>query len=82
MSNTKEGYAIVVHGGAGSPRDYDDGCARAAQAAADELALSADALDAALAAVTSMEDDGRFNAGSGAVLCLDGAGVEMDGSRT
>jgi L-asparaginase/beta-aspartyl-peptidase (threonine type) len=80
MSNTQEGYAIVVHGGAGSPRDYDDGCARAAQAAADELALSADALEAAIAAVTSMEDDGRFNAGSGAVLCLDGATVEMDAS--
>ena len=26
-----EGYAIVVHGGAGSPRAYDDGCARAAE---------------------------------------------------
>lgn len=80
MSNTQEGYAIVVHGGAGSPRDYDDGCARAARAAADELALSADALEAAIAAVTSMEDDGRFNAGSGSVLCLDGASVEMDAS--
>lgn len=80
MSNTQEGYAIVVHGGAGSPRDYDDGCARAARAAADELALSADALEAAIAAVTCMEDDGRFNAGSGSVLCLDGASVEMDAS--
>jgi L-asparaginase/beta-aspartyl-peptidase (threonine type) len=80
MSNTLEGYAIVVHGGAGSPREYDDGCARAAQAAADELALSRDALDAAIAAVTTMEDDGRFNAGTGSVLRLDGAGVEMDAS--
>lgn len=80
MSKTQGGYAIVVHGGAGSPHDYDDGCVHAAHAAADELALSADALEAAIAAVTSMEDDGRFNAGSGAVLCLDGATVELDAS--
>ncbi|KQV36753.1 isoaspartyl peptidase/L-asparaginase [Massilia sp. Root335] len=75
-----QGYAIVVHGGAGSPRAYADGCARAAQLAVEELTISADALDAAIAAVASMEDDGRFNAGSGSVLCLDGATVEMDAS--
>jgi L-asparaginase/beta-aspartyl-peptidase (threonine type) len=75
-----EGYAIVVHGGAGSPRAYDDGCERAAQRAVEELDISGDALEAAIAAVASMEDDGRFNAGSGSVLCLDGATVEMDAS--
>lgn len=75
-----QGHAIVVHGGAGSPRAYDDGCERAARRAVEELAVSADALDAAIAAVVSMEDDGRFNAGSGSVLCLDGATVEMDAS--
>lgn len=75
-----QGYAIVVHGGAGSPQAYDDGCERAARRAVEELAVSADALDAAIAAVVSMEDDGRFNAGSGSVLCLDGATVEMDAS--
>jgi L-asparaginase/beta-aspartyl-peptidase (threonine type) len=80
MSVTQEGYAIVVHGGVGSPRDYDDGCERAAERAVEELAISADALEAAIAAVTEMEDDGRFNAGSGSVLCLDGATVEMDAS--
>ena len=80
MRTTQEGYAIVVHGGAGSPKDYEDGCVRAARAADDELQLSADALEAAMAAVTVMEDDGRFNAGTGSVLCLDGAGVEMDAS--
>jgi L-asparaginase/beta-aspartyl-peptidase (threonine type) len=80
MSMTQEGYAIVVHGGAGSPKDYEDGCASAARAAEAELQLSADALEAAMAAVAEMEDDGRFNAGIGSVLCLDGAGVEMDAS--
>jgi len=79
-SNMQAGYAIVVHGGAGGSRDFDDGCQRAVRQAADELAISFDALEAAIAAVTSMEDDGRFNAGSGAVLCLDGATVEMDAS--
>jgi len=78
MSGTPENYAIVVHGGVGSPRDHDDGCERAARRAREELRLSADALEAAICAVTEMEDDGRFNAGSGAVLCLDGETVEMD----
>jgi L-asparaginase/beta-aspartyl-peptidase (threonine type) len=80
MSETKGGYAIVVHGGAGSPREYSDGCERAVQGAIDELGISGDALEAAIAAVTVLEDDGRFNAGRGSVLCLDGATVEMDAS--
>ena len=80
MSGTQEGFAIVAHGGVGSPREYDDGCERAVQRAADELKLSGDALEAAIAAVIVMEDDGRFNAGSGSVLCLDGSTVEMDAS--
>nr|WP_314543082.1 isoaspartyl peptidase/L-asparaginase [uncultured Massilia sp.] len=80
MSVTQQGYAIVVHGGAGSPRDYDDGCERAAERAVQELDIGGDALEAAIAAVAVMEDDGRFNAGTGSVLCLDGATVEMDAS--
>ncbi|WP_296945871.1 isoaspartyl peptidase/L-asparaginase [uncultured Massilia sp.] len=80
MSLTQQGYAIVVHGGAGSPREYDDGCERAARLAVEELGISGDALEAAIAAVAAMEDDGRFNAGTGSVLCLDGATVEMDAS--
>jgi L-asparaginase/beta-aspartyl-peptidase (threonine type) len=79
MSNTQD-YAIVVHGGAGSPRAHDDGCRLAARRAVEELSLGADALEAAVGAVVAMEADGRFNAGSGAVLCMDGATVEMDAS--
>lgn len=79
--NTVQGdYAIVVHGGAGSPHEYSDGCESAARRAVEELGISADALEAAIAAVNVMEDDGRFNAGRGSVLCLDGATVEMDAS--
>lgn len=80
MSMTQGGYAIVVHGGAGSPCDYQDGCEQAARRAVEELGISGDALEAAIAAVTVLEDDGRFNAGRGAALGLDGATVEMDAS--
>jgi L-asparaginase/beta-aspartyl-peptidase (threonine type) len=80
MTVTQGGYAIVVHGGVGSPSEYSDGCERAARHAVDELGISGDALEAAIAAVTVLEDDGRFNAGRGASLGLDGATVEMDAS--
>jgi beta-aspartyl-peptidase (threonine type) len=80
MSASEQGYAIVVHGGAGSPHEYSDGCEQAAARAVEELGISGDALEAAIAAVNVLEDDGRFNAGRGAVLCLDGATVEMDAS--
>lgn len=80
MSNTQQGLAIVVHGGAGAPSDDQDGCEQAAQRALARLREGGDALDAAVSAVVVMEDDGRFNAGSGAALGLDGATIEMDAS--
>jgi L-asparaginase/beta-aspartyl-peptidase (threonine type) len=80
MSNTQGGFAIVVHGGVGSPTAYEDGCERAARRGHEEIGISGDALEAAIAAVTVMEDDGRFNAGRGAALGLDGETVEMDAS--
>jgi L-asparaginase/beta-aspartyl-peptidase (threonine type) len=80
MSSNHGGFAIVVHGGVGSPTDYKDGCERAAQRGYEEIGISGDALEAAIAAVTVLEDDGRFNAGRGAALGLDGATVEMDAS--
>jgi beta-aspartyl-peptidase (threonine type) len=80
MRVTQGGLAIVVHGGVGSPTEYSDGCERAARRAVEEIGISGDALEAAIAAVTVLEDDGRFNAGRGAALGLDGATVEMDAS--
>jgi len=80
MSVSQGSHAIVVHGGAGGKPEYRDGCERAAQRAVEELGISGDALEAAIAAVTVLEDDGRFNAGRGSVLCLDGETVEMDAS--
>lgn len=70
--------AIVVHGGSGSPSAWRDGCERAAQRALGRLQGGGTALDAAVEAVTEMEDDGRYNAGSGSILCLDGCTVETD----
>ena len=70
------GRGIVVHGGAGSPPSMSDGCRRAAEEGLG--VLGAGPLEAVIAAVVSMEDDGRFNAGSGSVLRLDGRTVEMD----
>ncbi|MEW7847201.1 isoaspartyl peptidase/L-asparaginase [Massilia aurea] len=80
MSNTPHAGAVVVHGGAGASRNHEDGCVLAARRALAQLEINGDALDAAIGAVTTMEDDGRFNAGSGSVLGLDGATVEMDAS--
>jgi L-asparaginase/beta-aspartyl-peptidase (threonine type) len=80
MSTMKQSSAVVVHGGAGESHDLDDGCIEAAHSALDALAQGREALDAAIAAVTVLENDGRFNAGSGADLGLDGKTIEMDAS--
>lgn len=71
---------VVVHGGTGSPPDWSDGCEKAAAAAREVLDSGGDALAAAVAAVRVMEIDGRFNAGLGSVLRLDGETIEMDAS--
>jgi L-asparaginase/beta-aspartyl-peptidase (threonine type) len=70
--------AAVVHGGAGSPRARTDGTDRAAAKAMESLNTKGCALDAALAAVVVLEDDPRFNAGTGANIRLDGRTIQMD----
>lgn len=67
----------MVHGGAGASSLHADGCVRAAHAAIAAMRVG-EAMEGVIAAVMEMEDDGRFNAGSGAVLGMDGATVEMD----
>ena len=69
---------VVVHGGTQSPEEWSDGCAAAAEHGAEVLRRGGSALDAAIAAVVVMEDDGRFNAGRGSVLRLDGETIEAD----
>lgn len=80
MSYKDQGFAIVTHGGAGEPLEYSDGCEHAAQRGHEIIVETGDALEAAIAAVMVLEEDERFNAGTGAVLCLDGATIEMDAS--
>jgi beta-aspartyl-peptidase (threonine type) len=73
-------YAILTHGGAASPKAYSDGCAVAAEAARVTLEKGGDAFAAALEATVVLEDDPRFNAGTGSNLRLDGTTIEMDAS--
>jgi L-asparaginase/beta-aspartyl-peptidase (threonine type) len=69
---------IAVHGGAGAPRDYQDRCEAAARVGLVVLMDNGQALEAVVESVTAMEDDGRFNAGKGAALRMDGRTIEMD----
>ncbi len=71
-------YGIVVHGGVCTPKEHADGCEEACRIGLAMLASGASALDAAVEAVSMMEDDGRFNAGSGSVLRIDGRTRQMD----
>jgi len=72
--------AIVVHGGAGAAQEYADGCDVAADAGLVVLHSGGEALDAVVRAVMALEDDGRFNAGTGAVVAPDGVTLERDAS--
>ena len=65
-------YGIAVHGGAGSPPSLSDGPVRAAETGLSFLRTGGSALEAVVEAVTVMEDDDRFNAGTGSVLRFDG----------
>src|SRR5215831_13737111 len=74
--------AIIVHGGAGRIRDEElsqrlEGCKEAALAAWKILEQDDSSLEAAEAAVTVLEDNPLFNAGTGSTLNSLGQ-VEMD----
>src|SRR2546428_2042857 len=75
--------SIIVHGGAGAAvADADEvrlGMRQAVSAGWSVLAAGGRALDAVEAAVRSLEDDPRFNAGRGSALTEDGT-IEMDAS--
>ena len=76
---------VAVHGGCGNPRgdsiageeDYHEALRAAVGAADAVLGGGGPALDAAQAAVESLEDAPQFNAGRGSVLTAHGS-VEMD----
>jgi L-asparaginase / beta-aspartyl-peptidase len=71
--------AAVAHGGVGSDDHHADGPRAAVEVALRVLAVMDDPLAAAVEAVALLEDDPRFNAGTGSVVRLDGS-IEMDAS--
>lgn len=72
--------AALAHGGVGASPAISDGCRRAVDAALAVLSAGGDPLDAVVAGVVILEDDPRFNAGTGSRVRLDGATVQMDAS--
>ncbi|MEA3190113.1 MAG: L-asparaginase / beta-aspartyl-peptidase [Thermoplasmata archaeon] len=70
--------AILAHGGAGSSRTEVDGPEAACRAGMEVLRKGGTPLDAAVAGCAHLEDDPRFNAGTGSNLRLDGKTIEMD----
>ena len=79
---TSSPISLIVHGGAGSWRPGSETDALASISAAVSvgrkiLEVGGSALDAAMASAVALEDNPIFNAGTGAVLNLDGF-VEMD----
>jgi isoaspartyl peptidase/L-asparaginase-like protein (Ntn-hydrolase superfamily) len=58
---------------------HSDGCRAAVDAALAALRATTTPLEAAVAGVVVLEDDPRFNAGTGSIVRLDGS-VQMDAS--
>ena len=78
MKNKKK-LVVLTHGGAGSDPAWADGTAIAGQMCMMSLQTGESVIDSACEAVISLEDDGRFNAGTGSNKRIDGT-VEMDAS--
>jgi isoaspartyl peptidase/L-asparaginase-like protein (Ntn-hydrolase superfamily) len=74
----RSGPLVVTHGGVGSPPSMSDGAQAAADSGAGVLRRGGACLDGSVAAVVVMENDPRFNAGTGANIRLDGKTVQMD----
>lgn len=75
-----EGALAVTHAGVGTPPDLKDGAERAAKTALDVMLEGQPALEAAVAGTVVLEDDPRYNAGTGANIRLDGETIQMDAS--
>ncbi|OPY74341.1 MAG: Isoaspartyl peptidase/L-asparaginase precursor [Syntrophorhabdus sp. PtaU1.Bin050] len=71
-------FGVIAHGGAGSSEELTGGVKTAVETAVGMLESGKDAIDAAVETVRILEDDGRYNAGSGSLLRMDGKTVEMD----
>ncbi len=71
---------IVCHGGSASNPAHSDGPRLACREGFQAIVDGQDALHAAVLATRSLEDDARFNAGTGSNLRLDGETIQMDAS--
>lgn len=69
---------IVAHGGAGSPPKLQNVTRNAVNKAYHTLKRTKSALQSAVAGAVVLEDDPRFNAGTGSYFRLDGHTIEMD----
>ncbi|MDI6917156.1 MAG: isoaspartyl peptidase/L-asparaginase [Thermoplasmatales archaeon] len=72
-------HLIITHGGAGSPIKYRDSTEKAAKKGYSVLRKKGNAVDAVIEAVVVLENDPRFNAGTGSRMRLNGS-IEMDAS--
>lgn len=71
---------IVTHGGVGAKEETRDGPERAAEAGIMAFREGMGPMEAAVAAAVVLEDDPRFNAGTGSRFCIDGETIELDAS--
>jgi L-asparaginase / beta-aspartyl-peptidase len=74
------GIGAVTHGGVGSKPELSDGPMAAAKAAVEKMVEGAGALEGAIAGTILLEDDPRFNAGTGSFIRIDGKTIQMDAS--
>lgn len=71
---------IITHGGAGSAPQDSDGPEAAAAAGLELMKKGGPPLEAVTLAVKMLEDDPRFNAGTGSRRRIDGSTIELDAS--
>ena len=71
---------IVCHAGSASNPNHSDGPRHACRAGLKAMAVRNTALDAVVTATQLLEDDDRFNAGTGSNLRFDGLTIQMDAS--
>lgn len=69
---------ILTHGGSSSPAAAADGTARAAEAALEAASETSALEETVLIAMDVLEDDPRFNAGTGSSLRAGGERIQMD----
>jgi len=72
--------AMITHGGAGANPDHSDGTETAAAAGLEIMKKGGSPLDAVVRSVKILEDDPRFNAGTGSRHRVDGHTIELDAS--